>query len=154
MNDTEREITGRTVLFIALTAFGIVFSANMTLAWFATGTFPGLEVKNSYIASQHFDDLREAQEALGWQTRTLYDSGELRVGLVASDGLHAHAETVQIRIGRPATSTEDLHFSYTDLRSDATMPLVLAKGQWRVDVEAQALDGTRYVTREVIWVDG
>mgnify|MGYP001803728878 CR=1 FL=1 len=154
MEDMDREISGRTILVIALTAFAIVFSANMTLAWFATGTFPGVEVKNSYIASQKFDDLREAQEALGWTTQADYEAGELMVAIVYDDGAHAVANTVELRVGRPTHGEEDQHFSYDWLMTEAQIPVDLQPGQWRIDVKAQAEDGTAYVTRQVVNIRG
>ena len=47
-------------------AFGVIIGVNLVLALSAVRTFPGLEVKNSYVASQTFDERRAAQEALGW----------------------------------------------------------------------------------------
>ena len=61
----EFKLTGWHVLAIFVGAFGVIIGVNVALAWNAVATFPGLEVDNSYIASQTFDDRREAQEALG-----------------------------------------------------------------------------------------
>lgn len=47
-------------------AFGIILAVNLTLAFQAVRTFPGLEVRNSYVASQTFDVDRASQLALGW----------------------------------------------------------------------------------------
>jgi hypothetical protein len=44
----------------------VIISVNLLLAFKAVSTFPGLEVKNSYVASQGFNDRKAAQEALGW----------------------------------------------------------------------------------------
>ena len=54
-----RELTGRHVLVITLCAFGTIIAVNVFMAVMAVGTFPGLEVKNSYVASQTFDRDRE-----------------------------------------------------------------------------------------------
>ena len=62
----EREITGRHVLLGMVGAFGVIITVNVVMAWQAVSTFPGLEVKNSYVASQTFDAERKAQLALGW----------------------------------------------------------------------------------------
>lgn len=47
-------------------AFSIIITVNLTLAFQAVRTFPGLEVRNSYVASQTFDADRTAQLGLGW----------------------------------------------------------------------------------------
>ncbi len=46
-------------------AFAVIIAVNLVLAFKAVRTFPGLEVENSYVASQTFDAERTAQEALG-----------------------------------------------------------------------------------------
>jgi len=61
----ERKLTGRHVLLIFVAAFGVIISVNLVLAYSAVNTFPGLEVRNSYVASQTFNDRKAAQEALG-----------------------------------------------------------------------------------------
>ena len=55
----ERKITGTHVLIGFVTAFGIIIAVNFTLAYNAVATFPGLEVKNTYVASQEFDEKRD-----------------------------------------------------------------------------------------------
>ena len=60
------QLTGRHVLAIAVASFGVIIGVNVLLAVNAVSTFPGLEVENSYVASQTFDVERKAQEALGW----------------------------------------------------------------------------------------
>ena len=61
-----RPITGRMVFAIFAGAFGVIIAVNLLLAYSAVKTFPGLEVKNSYVASQTFDDRRAQQLSLGW----------------------------------------------------------------------------------------
>ena len=50
-----REITGRHVAAMFGAGFGVIIAVNVLLATKAVSTFPGLEVKNSYVASQTFD---------------------------------------------------------------------------------------------------
>ncbi len=57
-------ITGFKVLMFAVAAFGTIIAVNVFMAYKAVSTFPGLEVANSYVASQTFDADRAAQEAL------------------------------------------------------------------------------------------
>lgn len=71
-----RAFTGRHIAIILVVFFGIVIAVNFTMAWFASSTFGGLVVDNSYVASQKFNGwLEKAREekALGWSldaTRT------------------------------------------------------------------------------------
>ena len=59
-------------------AFGVIIGVNVVMATKAIGTFPGLEVKNSYVASQSFDKRRDAQEALGWDVGVAHEGDERR----------------------------------------------------------------------------
>ena len=56
-----KELTGKKVLMILIGAFGTIIAVNVFMAYKAIGTFPGLEVKNSYVASQSFDAERGAR---------------------------------------------------------------------------------------------
>ena len=58
------EITGRKVFVFTASAFAIIIGVNFYMAFQAVGTFPGLETKNSYVASQKFDTDRAQQLAL------------------------------------------------------------------------------------------
>ena len=63
---TAKPLTGRKVFLMFAAAFSVIIGVNLILAYKAVTTFPGLEVKNSYVASQSFDAERAAQLALGW----------------------------------------------------------------------------------------
>lgn len=63
------ELTGRKVAAIFIVFFGVVMAVNFTMARFASSTFGGVVVENSYVASQNFNtwlDAARKQEALGW----------------------------------------------------------------------------------------
>ena len=58
--------------------FGVVIAVNMTMATFATRTFGGTVVENSYVASQKYNSWLEAarrQEKLGWKVEPSLDAG-------------------------------------------------------------------------------
>ena len=54
--DDEHPFTGRHMLAVVFAFFGTIITVNLVMAFLATGTFPGLVVKNSYIASQHYNE--------------------------------------------------------------------------------------------------
>jgi len=58
------ELTGKHVLGITVGAFSIIIAVNVLMAFKAVSTFPGLEVANSYVASQTWDADMAAQKAL------------------------------------------------------------------------------------------
>ena len=57
------ELTGKHVFAITAGAFAVIIGVNVLLAVKAVSTFPGLEVGNSYVASQGFNTRKAAQEA-------------------------------------------------------------------------------------------
>ena len=61
---SARTLTGWHAAAIFGSFFGVIITVNLALAYSAVHTFPGLEVKNSYVASQNFDARRDAQEKL------------------------------------------------------------------------------------------
>ena len=48
-------ITGPKFFAIFASFFVVIIAVNLVMAFSAIRTFPGLEVKNSYVASQEFD---------------------------------------------------------------------------------------------------
>ena len=104
---SEKQITGKQVFFVTASAFTVIIGVNLTLAYKAVSTFPGLEVKNSYVASQSFEARRDAQEALGWNVDVSYENNELSVAFQTSDGESVEARDVELLIGRKTNSTDD-----------------------------------------------
>ncbi|MCZ0961622.1 FixH family protein [Paracoccus benzoatiresistens] len=142
-----RELTGRHVLIITLAAFGVIIAVNVVMAVLAVGSFPGLEVKNSYVASQQFDRERQAQQGLGWTARASHDGGELAIQILDRHGRHPILRDFSATIGRPthkrADVTPDFHVAGGVYRA----PLDLEPGNWNIHVQAVAEDGTQFRQR-------
>jgi len=63
-----KAFTGRHMAAIMVGFFGVIVAVNFTMARFATATFGGIVVENSYVASQEFNgwlEEAEKQRALG-----------------------------------------------------------------------------------------
>jgi len=70
-----RPFTGRHATLILIAFFGTIAAVNFTMARFATSTFGGIVVENSYVASQEYNRWlaeAEAQRALGWDAVTAW----------------------------------------------------------------------------------
>lgn len=149
MNTHAKPLTGRKVFAIFATGFSIIIGVNLALAFNAVRTFPGLEVENSYVASQVFDERRDAQEALGWDITAAYEDQTLRIDVTDRTGHPVAPDDLTVRVGRPTMEAQDL-----DGRAAVghAMPLDLAPGRWRVDVAATAPDGTPVEKRILLWV--
>jgi len=80
-----QSFTGRHMALILVVFFGIVILVNFTMARFASATFGGIVVENSYVASQEFNrwlDKADAERALGWDAITAWrPDGRLAVTL-------------------------------------------------------------------------
>ncbi len=67
--DMRSQFTGRHMAAILVAFFGVVIAINLVMATFASRTFGGMIVENSYVASQKFNGWLEkarAEKALGW----------------------------------------------------------------------------------------
>lgn len=149
-----RELTGRKVLAITVGAFGLIIGVNVLLAVKAVQTFPGLEVPNSYVASQTFDRERAAQEKLGWTLSYRYESGELILSFRDKTGQPVEARAVSALIGRTTEAAEDKRPVFAYRSGDFVAPVDLEEGAWMILLEAQADDGTRFHQRLDLFVKG
>jgi nitrogen fixation protein FixH len=140
-------ITGPKAFAIFSSFFVVIIAVNITLAVQAVRTFPGLEVKNSYVASQTFDRERQAQEALGWTAQAAVEAGELVLTLVGSDGRAVQDAAVTATLGRATVRTEDQAPTLVFNGADWRAPVAVGPGRWHLQVTATAADGTRFRQR-------
>ena len=65
-------LTGWHFTAIIVSFFAVVITVNLIMARYASSTFGGVVVENSYVASQNFNtwlDAAERQKALGWAAK-------------------------------------------------------------------------------------
>jgi nitrogen fixation protein FixH len=150
------ELTGKHVLAITLAFFGVIIAVNVTMAVKAVGTFPGLEVENSYVASQTWDKEMAAQKALGWSLAEDYDAAaqELRLTFTDSAGAPVQLADLKVLVGRPTEASDDTNPSFTREAGVYVAKVPLAPGKWMLHVEATAPDGTLYRRRIDLMVEG
>ncbi|MTD99429.1 nitrogen fixation protein FixH [Paracoccus sp. YIM 132242] len=142
-----RELTGRHVLIITLAAFGVIIAVNVVMAFLAVGSFPGLEVQNSYVASQEFDRDRQAQQGLGWTAKASYDGSDLTIEILDKQGRHPILRDLTATVGRPTHKRADVTPDFTVAGGVYRAPLDLEPGAWNIHVQAVAEDGTRFRQR-------
>ena len=83
-----RRFTGWHMFAILVAFFGTVIAVNFVMAWYATRTFGGTVVDNSYVASQEFNGWlaqARAQDKLGWTKHVALDATR-HVTVSASSG--------------------------------------------------------------------
>jgi nitrogen fixation protein FixH len=136
------EFTGRHMLFMMLAFFGVIIAANATMATFASSSWTGLVVQNSYVASQQFN--RKAQEgraqaALGWKSRMTIDGGEIRFALADAGGKPIVPKAVSAQFRHPAYAAEDKTLTLTLANGrEFAAALGVRDGLWIVQIDADA----------------
>lgn len=149
------EITGRHVLGITVGAFAVIIGVNVLMAWKAVSTFPGLEVQNSYVASQKFEAAREAQEALGWTLDETYEPGRgLVLRFTDAEGRPVTVEGLEVLVGRTTSAAEDHRPAFVREAGAYVAAIDLAPGKWMLHVTAAAADGTPFQQRLDLYVKG
>jgi nitrogen fixation protein FixH len=144
-----RDFTGWHMLGVLFLFFGTIIGVNLVLAWFAATSWTGLVVKNSYVASQQFNETtaeRLKGASLGWTARADYAGGIFSVEMVSADGTPVRLDAIKATIGHPATNRDDRTVELVasgDGRYEGTTEL--AAGLWQADFEAVAPDGTRWL---------
>ncbi len=60
---SQPRFTGYHMAAIMVSFFGVVIAVNFTMAWYATSSWSGLVVENTYVASQQFNSRAAAMRA-------------------------------------------------------------------------------------------
>ena len=142
-----RELKGWHVAAMFCFGFGIIIAVNLTLAFNAVATFPGLEVGNSYVASQKFEARRTAQQALGWRVAADHRHGTLVLSITDAHALPVEVAALSVIVGRTTHVASDI---VPDLVFDGAAwraPVALDPGHWLVRLNATAPDGTDFEQR-------
>ncbi len=149
---TGKPLTGRKVFIFVASAFAVIIGVNIFMAVMAVGTFPGLETKNSYVASQQFEADRAAQEALGWRVSAEVTDDVLRLTILDINGDPVDPASLSATLGRATHVGED---QTPDFRFDGrshSAPVDLGPGNWNLRMIATASDGTEFRQRVVLHV--
>ena len=135
-------------------AFAVIVGVNLTMATKAIATFPGLETKNSYVASQSFEADRAAQDALGWTVEAAIDGTQLSLSFEDDIG-PVEPQITKATLGRPTHVGDDRSPQFT---FDGTLFVTdvpgLGPGNWNLRLVAVAEDGTVFRRRIVLRVPG
>ncbi len=145
------EVKGWHVFAVFALAFGVIIAVNLTLAFNAVRTFPGLEVRNSYVASQSFNADRAAQRALNWEVSATLEGTDL-VLAITQDGEAVELVIEEAIFGRAtmvsSDQTPDFHFDGAVYRA----PVVAGPGNWNLRLRLRAADGTLFQQRVIVGV--
>ncbi len=143
------EIKGWHVLTIFGMAFGVIITVNLILAFNAVRTFPGLEVDNSYVASQKFDVERDAQVALGWDVSADLDGNDLVLRIV-QDGTPIAPMIEEAIFGRATNVQQDQTPEFNFISGALRATVEGGEGNWNLRLKARAPDGTLFQQRVIV----
>ncbi len=152
MIQEPRVITGRHVLIGFVSAFAVIISVNLFLAYSAVRTFPGLEVENSYVASQEFNVRKAEQEALGWTVQADHANGKLILAITDTEGKPVQVGALEAIVGRATHVFDDVTPEFVFNGQAYIAYLDLGLGNWNIRMEATALDGTKFTQRVILHI--
>lgn len=142
-----KPLTGWHVLGIFVGCFAVIIAVNLTLAFQAVNSFPGLVTKNSYVASQHFDADRTAQDGLGWTVRANLANAMLTLSITDGEGHAVRPAQVTATLGRATHVAEDLAPQFSWTGSALRAPAPVSPGYWTLWLDMVAEDGTKFRRR-------
>ena len=133
-----RPFTGWHMTGILVGFFAIVMAVNFAMARFALSSFGGTVVDNSYVASQHFNELlakAEAQDRLGWQPSVWLDrTRHVRVTL-AHDQAKLPIESATAMIHHPLGRLPSQALVMVgDGQGGMISTRMLPQGRWRIEL--------------------
>jgi len=136
-----REFTGRDMLFLMIAFFAVIVSVNMAMAVIASGSWTGLVVKNSYVASQQFNEKTmelERSAAMDVHASLFYQKGEVVIQLNDSSGIGLSVNALTLKVGRPSYDGEDRSLTMTcGAEGICRAQAELGPGIWTGEVEAE-----------------
>ena len=149
---TARVHRAKHMLAIVVAFFAVVIGVNVLMATVAIGSWTGLVVENSYVASQEFNgklEIANARTAAGWKGGLAYDGGELVFSLVDASGSPIRLDGVSVEVSRPigiegdrtvdlALAGDGSHRLALDLESGVWNAAIVAKVPGEADYEHRA----------------
>ncbi|MBW8791388.1 MAG: FixH family protein, partial [Rhizobium leguminosarum] len=137
------------------TFFGVVIAVNVTMAFYASSSWSGLVVENTYVASQEFNRKAAAMKAMaasGIEGSLSITGHEIRYDIHDKSGSPAIVDDVILNFKRPVGDHEDFLLT---LRKTAAGRFEaehdLADGDWIV--EATSRNGGVVVMHEAKRID-
>jgi nitrogen fixation protein FixH len=145
-----RPFTGWHMFAIIGSMFLVIITVNLTMAFQAVSTFPGLETRNSYVASQEFDAARKRQVALGWDVRSELKNGVLTLWFTDIQGAPVFPLAVEGTFGRATTRVDDQVLRLTGAGDTFGADVGVGKGNWNLRLVATGNEGQTFKRRLVI----
>jgi nitrogen fixation protein FixH len=150
---SPKPLTGRTVLFVLIGFFGVVFGVNFLLMKLAIDTLPGTEVDSAYSASLGYEKEITAardQNTRNWRVDAHIQRGPegdatLQVEARDNGGAPLSGLKFQGRLERPTDRRADRPVELGEV-GRGSAPLV-APGQWDLVLEGDAAGQRMFLSK-------
>ncbi len=131
------ELKGWHVLLILMAFFGVMFSVNGVFLYHAITSFPGEDVKKSYVQGLNYNDtlaVRAEQAALGWRAEAGLQNSTLVLRLSDSENRPLSNLSVVAEVRHLATQNADQIVTLQPQAQGEYLAegLVLDPGQWLI----------------------
>lgn len=136
-----KPFTGRHMALIMGAFFGTIIAVNVLMAVIAGRSWTGLVVKNSYVASQEFNDhLDKARDQAerGWRSHFGFANGAVSFRLEDRTGKRIPFAEVLMKFGHPAHEQADQTIALIADGAAYSAPLALETGIWAITITARA----------------
>ena len=139
LETSEKTLKGWHVLLIMLGFFGVMFAVNGVFLYHAITSFPGEDVKKSYVQGLNYNTTlaeRAAYADLGWTAEAGVQGDELVFRLSDAEGAPLSNYTVIGEIRRLATRENDQAIVYRSRSNGEYVANAgqLGRGQWSLRV--------------------
>lgn len=138
---TGFELTGFHILMLFGAFFGVIIAVNLFMARAAVVNWTGLVVKNSYVASQQFNEKIAAHDAIaarGWTEAATVEGGALKWALTDAAGKPVAVTKLTVQLNRPIGVEDDATVEAAPLADGSFAPLPLpGPGRWVATIRAE-----------------
>lgn len=159
---TGFRIRGWHVLVLMLAFFGLIIAVNVTFAVIAVQSFPGEDVRRSYLQGIRYNDTlaqRREQTALGWQANADFardaNGAILEVILRDRDGAPVDGASITGELQWPTTDSFDRATAFEAQGAGRYVARLddLHPGRWRLRAHAERDTGSLDFEAELTWAN-
>jgi nitrogen fixation protein FixH len=154
------EIRGWHVLAALLAFFAAIIAVNVSFAIVAVRSFPGEDVRRSYLQGLNYNDTlaeRRAQAELGWRAgaelKQDADGALVEVNLASRDGAPLGELTLAGELRRPTDARFDRALAFEQIAPGRFVARLqqLPVGVWRLRARAEAGTGALDFEADLTW---
>jgi nitrogen fixation protein FixH len=148
-----RTFTGWHMAAITISFFSVIIAVNLTLAFFASSSWTGLVVANSYVASQNFNqdaEIARQQQAMGWHMKLTVNGSLVQISVLDRENQAKAGLNIRAVLQRPTDEAQDQNLMLQDAGGGVYVAnAAIGGGVWVADITAENSDSdlVRFVQR-------